>query len=331
VNAGIFPLLPELPRMETPTLETTQFEGWNCVRLSNGDAEVIVTTAIGPRIIRYGLIDGPNAFQVIPETRGQTGGREWLPYGGHRLWHAPEVKPRSYHPDNEAYGTPSLQGNTLTVAYPTESTSGIAKEMRVTLAPSGAAARVEHILTNNNIWPVTLSVWALSIVANGGRVVIPQEPFVSHDEELTPARPLILWKFTDMADPRWWWGTKYLSLRQDDALGHAQKLGVYNAQGWAAHLTDQQVFMIYIQPAPGGPSALPDMGSNFETFTKGPFQELETLGPLTTLEPGQSASHTEHWFLAVAESIADEDAALDASLLPIFREGQTKAVKAFDS
>ena len=202
--------------METPKLETTQLEGWDCVRLSNGEAEVVVTTSVGPRIIRYGLLEGPNAFQVIPETRGQTGGNEWQPYGGHRLWHAPEVKPRSYHPDNEAYGTPTLDGSTLSIAYPTESTTGIAKKMRVTLAVSGSAARVEHILTNNNVWPVTLSPWALSIVANGGRVILPQEPFVSHDDDLAPARPLILWKFTDMADRRWRWGTKYISLAQDD-------------------------------------------------------------------------------------------------------------------
>lgn len=315
--------------MATPTLETTQFEGWDSVRFSNGDAEIIVTTAIGPRIIRYGFLDGPNAFQVIPETRGQSSDAGWMPYGGHRLWHAPEVKPRSYHPDNEPYPAPTLDGDTLRIAYGTESTTGIAKEMRVTLAPSGPATRVEHVLTNRNVWPVTLAPWALSIVAGGGRVVLPQEPFVSHDDELAPARPLILWAFTDLADPRWRWGTKYLSLRQADEIGHAQKVGIYNAQGWGAHLTDAQAFIIRILPAPGGPAALTDMGSNFETFTKAAFQELETLGPLSTLEPGQSVSHTEYWFLARAAPIADSDAALDASLLPLVRDAHAQTAQAF--
>jgi len=311
------------------TLETTQFEGWDSVRLSNGDAEIVVTTAIGPRIIRYALVGGPNAFQVIPETCGQTGGEDWTPYGGHRLWHAPEVKPRSYHPDNEPYPTPTMDGGTLRIVYGTESTTGISKEMRVTLAPSGPAARVEHVLTNHNVWPVTLAPWALSIVAGGGRVVLPQEPFVSHDDELAPARPLILWAFTDMADPRWRWGTKYLSLRQADEISHAQKAGLYNAQGWGAHLTDEQVFIIRIQPAPGGPAVLTDMGSSFETFTKAAFQELETLGPLTTLEPGQSVTHTEHWFLAKTGPIADTDDALDASLLPLVQDAQAHTAQAF--
>ena len=308
--------------MATPTLETTQFEGWDSVRLSNGDAEVIVTTAIGPRIIRYGLLGGPNAFQVIPETLGQTGGAEWTPYGGHRLWHAPEVKPRSYHPDNEPYPMPTLEGGTLKVAYGTEDTTGIAREMRVTLAPSGPAARVEHILTNHTVWPVTLAPWALSIVAGGGRVVLPQEPFVSHDDELAPARPLILWKFTDMADPRWRWGTKYVTLMQRDDLGTAQKVGVCNAQGWGAHLTDTQAFIVSITSSPGSPANLADMGSNFEAFTKGPFQELETLGPLTTLAPGESVLHTENWYLGKLLGPTDTDTGLDTMLLPIVRAAQ---------
>ena len=30
--------------------------------------------------------------------KGKTGGSEWHIYGGHRLWHAPEVMPRTYYP-----------------------------------------------------------------------------------------------------------------------------------------------------------------------------------------------------------------------------------------
>ncbi len=299
------------------------------MRLTNGDAELVVTTSVGPRIIYYGVNGGPNVFAVLAETRGQSGGDTWQPYGGHRLWHAPEVKPRSYFPDTEAYGTPVMEGDTLRLTHPTESTTGIQKEMRVSLAPSGPAVKVEHILTNHNVWPVTLSAWALSIVAPGGKVVLPQEPFVSHDDELVPARPLVLWKFTDMADPRWRWGTKYLTLTPQEDLGMSQKVGLYNAQGWGAHLANEQAFVVRIDPAPGGPSVLPDMGCNFETFAKGLFQELETLGPLTTLEPGQSTSHIEYWYLEKLASPADTDAELDAALLPLVQEAQAKTSEAF--
>ena len=32
----------------------------NCIRLSNGTVEVVITTAIGPRVIRYAFIGGDN-------------------------------------------------------------------------------------------------------------------------------------------------------------------------------------------------------------------------------------------------------------------------------
>ena len=34
----------------------------DCYRLSNGTAEVVVTTNVGPRVIRYALSGGPNNF-----------------------------------------------------------------------------------------------------------------------------------------------------------------------------------------------------------------------------------------------------------------------------
>lgn len=314
-------------------LTNIKYEGWNAVHLSNSDAALVITTSVGPRIIYYGFKDapngGPNAFAVLPESKGQSGGEKWQPYGGHRLWHAPEAMPRSYFPDTGVYGTPQRDGDTLVLTSPVESTSGIRKEMRVTLARFGMGVKVEHILTNHNVWPVTLSVWALSIVAPGGKVVLPQEPFVSHDDELTPARPLVLWPFTDMADPRWRWGKKYLTLTAQDDLGYAQKVGLYNALGWGAHIANDQAFILRIDPAPGGPSVLPDMGCNFETFTKGAFQELETLGPLTTLEPGQSASHTEYWHLGKLAAPTGTDAELDAALLPIVQEAQAQTADDF--
>ncbi len=311
-------------------MEKLTFEGWSdCVRLSNKDVELVATTTFGPRIIRYGFHDGPNAFHVIPETRGQTGGGAWLPYGGHRLWHAPEVLPRSYGPDSEPVGTVEMDGDTLRLANPPEPLAGVAKEVRVTLASKGSGVRVEHVLTNHNPWPITLAAWGLSIVANGGQVVFPQEPFVSHDNDLTPARPVVIWKFTDMADSRWRWGTRYLTLSQTGEAGNPQKVGIFNARGWAAHISNQQAFIIRIDVAPGGPSALPDQGCNFETYTDGPFQELETLGPLVLLDPDQSVSHTEFWHLGKVSGSVGSDDDLDSTLLPLVKTAQRETSAAF--
>ncbi|MCW3062480.1 MAG: hypothetical protein JWQ02_4301 [Capsulimonas sp.] len=311
-------------------MERIDFEGWkNSVRLSNGSTELVITTEVGPRILRYGFVDGPNAFHVIGEDSGGAGSEKFVPYGGHRFWIAPEANPRCYEPDNGPVETVEMRGDTLYLANPIEKISGFRKEIFVTLAGEGSAVKVVHRLTNHNIWPVTVSAWSLNIVANGGYVVLPQEEFVSHDEYLLPARTQVLWKFTDQADPRWRWGKKYVTLAQSAAEKNPQKVGVYNTLGWAAHITSEQVFVASIDVDPRGPSVLPDWGCNYETYTDGPFQELETLGPLTLVEPGEIVEHVEYWTLAKAHQIADDDASLDAKLTPIVDRGALELAAAF--
>lgn len=303
-------------------MERIDYHGWpDSVRLTNGDIEVVVLTAVGPRIIHYGFPGRPNVFNVIPVPENRKQDDKWVHYGGHRIWIAPEHHPRTYHPDRGPVGSVVEQDGKLTVANPVESSTGFSKELIISLAKSGSGVTVEHRITNHNVWAVSAAPWALSIVANGGKVVLPQEPYAPHEGNLLPARPIVLWKFTDMGDPRWRWGTKYITLTQRDDLKHAQKLGVYSSLGWGAHVTPEQVFVVHIDPEEV--ESYPDYGSNFETFTAGPFQELETLGPLETLEPGETAVHVQHWYLEKASGIADDDESLDKLLQPIV--GRAKA------
>ena len=72
----------------------------NCVRLSNGTTEVVVTTDVGPRVIRYAFLGGENVLGECPKAKVTTQLGEWRPWGGHRLWTAPEGMPRSYVPDD---------------------------------------------------------------------------------------------------------------------------------------------------------------------------------------------------------------------------------------
>ncbi len=312
-------------------MQTITYAGYdNCLRLDNDTVALVVSTGFGPRILHYGLHNGPNAFALCPDLSKDVGnGEAWKPYGGHRLWTAPEVFPRSYFPDNGPVASAQMEGGTLHLANATEHTTSLQKELFVTLAPQGAGVRMVHKLTNRGVWPVSVSAWGLSIVANGGRAVLPQEPYVSHDDDLLHARPVVLWKFTEMGDPRWRWGTKYITLRQDDLpLGHPQKVGVYSTLGWAAHVTPQQAFIVHCPISPEGAEAFPDGGSSFETYTDGRFQELETLSPLRSLAPGESLSHTEHWYLAPAADMEDTDEALDTHLLPLVAQAK-QALGAF--
>ena len=294
-------------------IETANFGGWpNCIRLSNGDIELVATTDVGPRIIRLGFVGGQNLFKNYEATLGRTGGKEWHNYGGHRLWHAPEVVPRTYAPDNGPVRH-AWDGSTLVLGN-TESENGLDKEMRVTVSPTSPCVEVAHRIINRNPWAIELAPWALSVMAPGGRAIYPQEEFLPHPDTLTPARPLVLWHFADMSDLRWTWGRRYIQLRQDPAATTKQKVGLLNKQGWAAYLLGGDALIVRYGYDPSATYA--DMGCNTETYTDPEMLEVETLGPLTRLEPGAYVDHVETWTLARVECGAS-DAEIDAALLPI--------------
>ncbi len=288
-------------------------DGNNCIRLENDEIELVVTTDIGPRIIRFAFKDGQNLFKEFDDQLGKTGGDEWRLYGGHRLWHAPEEAPRTYFPDNGPIGF-ECSGNTVRLIQDTETTTGIQKEIEITLDPKENNVRVLHRLINNNLWEVELTPWALSVMANDGRAIIPQEPFQSHEENMLPVRPLVLWSYTDMADPRWMWGSKYIQLKQDSGANRSQKLGILNTLGWAGYYLKGELFVKRYGYNPGAEYV--DLGCNTEVYTDRDILEIETLGGKKKVAPGSSVEHIEKWYLFKADLKEDEES-LDNDLMPL--------------
>ena len=297
--------------------EKVSFGGWpNCVRLCNEEIELIVTTDVGPRIIYLGYLKGHNLLYVSPGDKGKKGGDQWRIYGGHRLWHAPEEMPRTYFPDNKPIEY-SWNGNTLHLIQETESTTGIRKEMQVTLDPDQNQVTILHQLTNNNLWDIELSAWSITAFAGGGRAVLPQEPFVDSSLNLLPSRPIVLWHYTQMEDPRWKWGNKYIQLLQDPSLQSEQKIGILNKQGWAAYYLDGHAVIKHFTFDPD--ASYTDYGCNNEVYVNGEFLEVESLGPVTHLAPGEYLAHTEQWMIAKLQGPLSDtsEKSIDQFLIPM--------------
>ncbi|HVJ20552.1 MAG TPA: hypothetical protein VM686_34300 [Polyangiaceae bacterium] len=266
------------------------------VSLSNGEVELIMPTGYGPRVMRYAKLGGRNVFgEISPAVQGNDTpfGDRWHIYGGHRLWYAPEGDPRSYFPDNQPVGV-QIEGARVRLTQAVESHSRLEKSIEMKLGERGSGVQLEHRLTNHGSFEVELAPWSLSVMATGGTAIFAQAPFVPHPKALAPARPLVLWPFTRMNDPRWTWGDRLFSLRQDVSRPDAQKVGFYNDRGFMAYALGDLVFIKKHQPLPG---AHADFGCNAQTFTNDAILELETLGPLTRLAPGATAVHHEQWFL----------------------------------
>ncbi|MDX2179724.1 MAG: hypothetical protein SFV18_09040 [Bryobacteraceae bacterium] len=300
-------------------IEELSYGAWpRAYRISNGTAEVVVTASAGPRIAHYGFVGGQNFFKVFPDGKGfnhRSALGEWFIMGGHRLWAAPELVPATYHPDNDPVEI-EVHADGLTATPPPERASGLQKQIAVKMLETGTAVDVVHRITNINGYPVEIAAWVLTVMTTGGLGVTGFPPRGTHPEVLPPTNPLIMWAFTDFEDPRWKITKKYLTLRQDPAISSPQKLGHFNADTWAAYLLKGEAFVKRYRADPAKP--YPDFGASFEIFANGDFLELETLGPLTKLQPGESLEHVERWSLHRGVEIAEvNDATLDRALASI--------------
>ncbi len=287
----------------------------NCVKLSNGRIEVVVTTDVGPRIIRYALVGGENILSEIGGSREPRDRDRWQLWGGHRLWIAPEGKPRSYGPDNDPITHAVQADRSVRFDQPVEKGTGIQKSIIVSLDADGSGVSIRHILTNKNRTPFELAPWGVTIMAGGGTAIVPQEPYRSHDDEVLPARPLALWYYTDLSDARFKIGPKFVRLSTDAARKEPQKIGMGNKQGWAAYARKGQVFIK--RYGYQDDRIYPDFGSNTEVYTSSDFLEIETLGPMITLAPDGAVEHVERWFLFNDITVGDTEQTIDAALQPL--------------
>ena len=82
-------------------------------------------------------------------------------------------------------------------------------------------------------------------------------------------------------------GSKYITLRQDAKKGPT-KLGFGHRLGWIGYLNGGTLFVKRFGYEEG--ANYPDDGCNYETFTKEEFLEMESLGPVVTLKPGETAT-----------------------------------------
>ena len=307
------------------TMEKTVYAGWkDCVRLSNNEIELVVTTVVGPRVIRCGFVGGQNLFKEYEDQLGKTGGDEWRIYGGHRLWHAPEAAPRTYALDNSPVKY-EWDGTTLKLVQPLEEENRLDKQIEITLDPNQNHVTLVHRIINRNPWDIELAPWCLTVMAQNGRAIFPHEPYRSHPEYLLPARPLVLWHYTDMTDPRWVWGTKYFQLKQNPKAKTKQKIGLMNKLCWAAYYLNGDLFLKRFKFDPD--ATYPDYGCNTETYTDADMIELETVGALAKLPADTgTVEHIEHWFLFKAK-VGEDDTSIDENVLPLVRKTESYVPK----
>jgi hypothetical protein len=82
--------------------------------------------------------------------------------------------------------------------------------------------------------------------------------------------------------------------------------------GWAAYANGDHLFIKRFYSNPD--AMFPDFGCNLEMFTNAKMLEVESLSPLTTLDPGGTLTHEEEWSLHKGISFGNSDDDVDQGI-----------------
>lgn len=277
-------------------LQAFDYHGVPALRLQGAHLALDFLSGAGPRLV--GLRVANNLENLLAETPGVTWDTVhgvYHVYGGHRLWQSPEVPARTYIPDDGGLEVREIpNGVVLTGAR--ETPTGIRKRFTVTLDPSRPALTLTHRITNEGAGTCSLAPWAITQIPHGGRIFLPQTagalPPDDPDAVFWPNRHLVLWNYTQIHDPRLELGDDCIIIATRPLLPPV-KIGYLNTHGWAAFLRGGNLFVKSFTPKPD--QLHTDRNTNVTVYCNDKFAELETLGPLAQLDPGEYVEHVEHW------------------------------------
>jgi hypothetical protein len=167
-------------------------------------------------------------------------------------------------------------------------------------------------MTNKGLWDVELSLWAISMMAVGGKEIIPLN---TRESGMLPNGTISLWPYTKLNDKRVYWGENYIMLSQDPKTKISFKIGMPNESGWAAYANHGHLFVKQFEHEDD--IEYPDFSTSYETFANDRLLEMETLSPLVLLGPEETFEHIEIWSLYDNVKLPATEKDIDKTIVPL--------------
>ncbi|MBR3895299.1 MAG: hypothetical protein IKJ35_09195 [Clostridia bacterium] len=259
----------------------------------NGSVQLVIPLEYGIRIGHFSFVGGENVFYEQPsDMKELTTEDGWRLRGGHRLWLAPENED-TYCPDN-APVTYEVCGEEILLTQALDERLGVVKSLRISFVED-ASVRLTHRIVNCNPHAITRSLWAISVMAPGGTEDIPlgqREGGMSHWHRIS------WWDHTSLGDERATYEKERIVIRHLP-IDKRYKIGVGHPAGPVRYVNRGVIFEKSYDFKKE--AVYPDGDVSFESFFCRHMAEIESLSPLYTVAPGESAEHQETWKLFRAE------------------------------
>jgi hypothetical protein len=270
----------------------------DCIQLENGHARVVLGHHCGGRVLEYALAGGANVLALDPTQAGWTwdGGEQYIdPWGG-RLDIGPE-KVVAAHPALWVGAWTASVGDDGTARLVSEVDPATGVQLTREFALAQDSTRLTCTQTIENLGAETheLCHWSRTLVTGGGIAIVPlTEPsrfphgYVQYDT----TEPTINYEPTD---PHVVVSDGYAQVI--DTPLHP-KLGMDSRAGWMAYLLRSDV--LFVKRFPVYPDRVYNEIAGL-TVSLWCYEDLlcevEPMGPMQRLAPGDAASFTEDWWL----------------------------------
>ena len=294
-----------------------------CILLENADTRVVLDPNCGGRVLEYSW-KGRNSIMLDPEQDGWTYGpdkKQIDPCGG-RL----DIGPEMTIPKHPALWLGTWTGDRagprkarLTSQH--DEATGVQLIRDFELSEASSHLRVTQTIQNVSHETKSYCHWSRTFVLGGGVCLVPlsnwskfPRGFMMYDAESKLA-----YRMRD---------TETVKVRDNffeiSGIPPRQKFGIDSYAGWLGYITKNDLLMVkkfptYINRAYGDISAF----TVAIWYNKEEMCELEPVGPMETIRPGQSASFTEDWWLLNYEH-PGKDGQVDLAAFSSFVEKNTQ-------
>ena len=147
-------------------------------------------------------------------------------------------------------------------------------------------------MLNTGSNPFHLGPWAVTMLRPGGEAILPLQSETDDPHGLWANRQLVFWPYTDIRSAHLTLSNRSVIVTANMTTG-ALKIGAPNPTGWMAYRFQNTLFVKRSVYQPD--RVYLDRQASSQIYCNPSVIELETLGPVLNLAPGQSTQHQEIW------------------------------------
>ena len=301
---SFFPFLVPPDAAARVTITRTNYHGWPDAHvMSNGKVVAVVVPSIG-RVMQFGFVGEEGVFWENRTLDGRIAdghlmvwaAKDWVNFGGDKTWPSPEADWSSFTSRKGWRPPPAfdgwsadvhISGGTLTLVTPIDPFYGTIAERRIELHSNKPEMTITTTYTRKQGEPAWIGIWVITQLKEpvGLFAPVPKKSIFPEHFTLLGQNPPPSLKITN----------GLIALVRNPGAAH--KIGLdADSMLWVG---EKHVLRIDSPRVRKGP--YPDKGSSTEIYTSPdplPYIEMETLGPLHLMKPGDKIERANTYTLS---------------------------------